>query len=99
MLKVVYGQFDARISIQRRELTLLLGGLYAGRFSFSLPNANIPVHRGEFYVTQRTGRMLTLNNGWILATNHTRNATIILTEQDAREIFDILSEHSVILVE
>ena len=99
MLKVVHGQFDARMSIQRRELTLLLGGLYAGRFSFSLPNENMPIRKGEFYVTHRTDRMITLNNGWILATNHVRNATIVLTEQDAREIFDILSEHSVIVVE
>ena len=98
-VKVVNGQFDARISIQRKELTLLLGGLYAGRFSFSLPNDPMSIRKGEFYVTHRTDRMLTLNNGWILATNHVREATIVLTDQDAREIFDILSEHSVIVVE
>ena len=99
LLKVVYGQFDARISFQRRELTLLLGGLYAGRFSFSLPNEGMPVRKGEFYVTGRTDRTVTLNNGWVLATESARNATIVLSDMDAREIFNILSEQSVIVVE
>ena len=99
MLKVVEGQFDARISVERQELTLLLGGLYAGRFSFALPHAGIPVRKGEFYVTHRTDRTLALNNGWTLATAHVRDATIVFPDQDAREIFDILSELSVIVVE
>ena len=98
-LKVVYGQFDARISIQRRELTLLLGGLYAGRFSFSLPHEGLKVPKGEFYVTNRTDRTVVLNNGWVLATDSARNATIVFADKDAREIFDILSEQSVIVVE
>ena len=99
MLKVVYGQFDARVSIQRRELTLLLGGLYAGRFAFSVPNENVSVRSGEFYVTNRADRTLTLNNGWTLATDNVRGATIVFTDRDFREIFDILSEKSVIVVE
>jgi len=99
VLKVLYGQFDARISIQRRELTLLLGGLYAGRFSFSLPTENISVRRGEFYVTNRTDRVLVLNNGWVLAADNVREATIAFADRDARKILDILSEKSVIVVE
>jgi len=98
-LKVVYGQFDARISIQRKELTLLLGGLYAGRFSFTLPDENIPVRSGEFYVTNRADRMVALNNGWVLATDYARAPTIVFADKDAKEIFDILSEQSVIVVE
>ena len=99
-LKVLYGQFDARISVKRKELTLLLGGLYAGRFSFSLANESLPVRKGEdFYVTSRADRMLVLNNGWVLATDYARNATIIFADRDAREICDILSEQSVIVVE
>ena len=98
-LKVVEGQFDARISMRHKELTLLLGGLYAGQFSFSLPNEGIPVRKGEFYVTNRSERMVVLNNGWILATDYARNATIIFSDRDAREIFDILSEQSVIVIE
>jgi len=98
-LKVLYGQFDARISFKRHELTLLLGGLYAGRFSFSLPHTGKPVHNGEFYVTNRTDQSIVLNNGWVLGTASTRNATIVFANQDAREIFDILSERSVIVFE
>jgi LysM repeat protein len=99
MLKVVYGQFDARISIKRREFTLLLGGLYAGRFSFALPRTETPAHSGEFLITHKTDRAITLNNGWTLASPQITNATIIFTDQDAREIFSILSEQSVIVLE
>ena len=99
MLKVVVGQFDARISLQRRELTLLLGGLYAGRFSFSLPNEGLQARKGDCYVTHRADRAVMLNNGWVLATNLARNATIVFTDQDARDISDILSEQSVIVME
>ena len=98
-LKVLYGQFDAQISTKRRELTLLLGGLYAGRFSCSLPQPGIPMHGGEFYVTNRSDRSIVLNNGWILGTSSAQNATIVFTAHDAREIFDILSEQSVVVVE
>ena len=97
--KVVYGQFDARISMRQKELTLLLGGLYAGRFSFTLPNEGVPVRKGDFFVTNRGDRMVALNNGWVLATDLSRNATMVFADRDAREIFDILSEQSVIVVE
>jgi hypothetical protein len=43
--------------------------------------------------------MVALSNGWKLATAHTKDATIVFADQDAREIFDILSEQSVIVVE
>ena len=98
-LKVLYGQFDAQISIKCQELTLLLGGLYAGRFSFSLPQAGIPMRDGEFYVTNRTDRSIILNNGWVLGTASVRNATLVFADQGAREIFDILSEQSVVVLE
>ena len=98
-LKVVYGQFDARISIKQKELTLLLGGLYAGQFSFAFPNTEIPVRSGEFFVAHRSDQMVALNNGWKLATPHMKDATIVFADQDAQDIFDILSEQSVIVVE
>jgi hypothetical protein len=80
-------------------LTLLLGGLYAGRFPFSFGNAGVPKSSGEFYVTRGADRMIVLNNGWVLATAHTKNADIVFTDKDAREIFDILSEQSVIILD
>ena len=98
-LKVVCGQFDARISVKRKELTLLLGGLYAGRFPITMPNARVPVQSGEFFVSHKTDRLITLSNGWTLAAAQARDATILLADQDAREIFDILSEQSVIVLD
>ena len=99
MLKVVIGQFDARISIQRRELTLLLGGLYAGRVPFTLSNPALQTHSGEFPVTHKSDRRIELKNGWVLATAQAMDATIIFTDQDAGSIFDILCGLSVIVVE
>ena len=99
MLKVLYGQFDAKISVKRREITLLLGGLYAGRFAFAMPNPGVPLRSGELYVTNRVDRMMVLSNGWILSTAQTKNATIVFSDRDAQEIFDILSDQSVIMLE
>jgi len=98
-LKVLHGQFDAQISIRQQELTLLLGGLYAGRFSFSLPHTGMPIHGGELYVMEKSDQFIILSNGWVLGTANVRNATIVFTNHDAREIFDILSEQSVIVLQ
>lgn len=98
-LKVLYGQFDAQISIQQNEITLLLGGLYAGRFPFSLSNPGMSLRSGEFYVANHANRTIVLNNGLVLSTAHAKNATVVFADHDAREIFDILSEKSVIVVE
>jgi hypothetical protein len=97
-LKVVHGQFDARISVKRRELTLLVGGLYAGRFPFTLVNVGTTA-RGDFYVTRRLDRTMVLSNGLVLGTVSSPEANIVFSEEDAREIFDILSEQSVIVME
>ena len=98
ILKVVVGQFDARISIKRQELTLLLGGLYAGKFPFTMPHS-LSAQSGEFFIRHKTDRMVTMNNGWTFATADAGNATFVFTDQDAREIFSILSEMSVIVLE
>lgn len=98
-LKVVHGQFDAKISVKRKELTLLLGGLYAGQFAFSMPNPGTHIRSGEFFVTNRANQTLILNNGLMLSNAQARNATFAFSDQDAKEIFDILSEQSVIVVE
>jgi hypothetical protein len=98
-LKVVHGQFDARISVKRKELILLLGGLYAGRFPFTVPNVSVSSRSGEFLVAHRSDRTMTLTNGWTLGAASSRDATIVFADQDVREIFDILSEQSVIVLE
>jgi LysM repeat protein len=98
MLKVLGGQFDARISIKRKELTLLLGGLYAGRFPFMLSSPGVSTPSGEYFVTQKDSRTIALDNGWVLSTAFGRNVTLIFGDTGAQEIFDILSEQSVIVV-
>lgn len=107
-LKVVVGHFDAKISAGRRELTLILGGLYAGRFPIAL-GERIEHLRGEFYVSSKTDtwneKSLTLNNGVVFyGTDRPQPGdplatTVRFTQQDAKELFDILTEGSVIVFE
>lgn len=107
-LKVIAGHFDAKISAEHRELTLILGGLYAGRFPIAL-GERIEHLRGEFYVSSKTDtwneKSLMLNNGVVLyGTDRPQPGdplatTVRFTQQDAKELFDILTEHSVIVFE
>jgi LysM repeat protein len=107
-LKVVVGHFDAKISAGHRELTLILGGLYAGRFPVAL-GERIEHLRGEFYVSSKTDawneKSLTLNNGVVFyGTDRPQPGdplatTVRFTQQDAKELLDILTEHSVIVFE
>ncbi|MDR2704753.1 MAG: LysM peptidoglycan-binding domain-containing protein [Planctomycetaceae bacterium] len=107
-LKVVVGHFDAKISAGHRELTLILGGLYAGRFPIAL-GERIEHLRGEFYVNSKTDawneKSLMLNNGVVLyGTDRPQPGdplatTVRFTQQDAKELFDILTEGSVIVFE
>lgn len=48
-LKVVRGPFDAVISLESRQLTLMLNGSYAGRFVIGVGRDN-PPHEGQFTV-------------------------------------------------
>ncbi|MDR1268634.1 MAG: LysM peptidoglycan-binding domain-containing protein [Planctomycetaceae bacterium] len=105
-LKVVVGHFDAKISAGHRELTLILGGLYAGRFPVAL-GERIEHLRGEFYVSSKTDawneKSLTLNNGVVFyGTDRPQPGdplatTVRFTQQDAKELLDILTERSVIV--
>ncbi|MDR0870258.1 MAG: LysM peptidoglycan-binding domain-containing protein [Planctomycetaceae bacterium] len=107
-LKVLIGPFDAKISVQRQELTLVLGGLYAGRFTAAL-GERVEGLRGEFYIKTKTDtwneKVLTLNNGVTFCgrdrqqPNDAQETAVRFTKQDAKELFDILSEHSVIVFE
>jgi LysM repeat protein len=103
-LKVVVGPFDAKISAKRHELVLLLGGLYAGRFPITLSGRTENL-RGEFYISTKSdpvmGRILTLNNGVVIqgTSGNVSPMSISLSEQDIREVFDILGERSVVVFE
>jgi hypothetical protein len=103
-IKVLAGQFDAVISRSRSELTLLLGGLYAGRFPVVIGNQALD-NSGEFYIVSKSeAKVLTLNNGIIVGGSVVSSLgspgrTIQLQDAEAREVFDILSERSVIVLE
>ncbi|MDR2762843.1 MAG: LysM peptidoglycan-binding domain-containing protein [Planctomycetaceae bacterium] len=103
-LKVVHGQFDAKVQTSRGELTLLLGGVYAGRFPVAI-GRNILDIRGEFIVKNksisRTTKNLTLNNG-IMLNGLGRQITpdsLGVSQESIEELFDILTENSVIVME
>lgn len=107
-LKVVLGQFDAKLSVRRAELVLILGGLYAGRFPMTVGSevANV---RGEFVVMSKSdsykGKILTLSNGVQFrgfergASDELPTDAFCLSPRDAAELFDILTERSVIVLE
>lgn len=107
-LKVVLGQFDAKISVSRGELTLILGGLYAGRFPVSVGSRVADV-RGEFVITSKSdsfkGKTLTLGNGVQLcgfdpdSSERAPDDVFGFSRRDANELFDILTERSVVSLE
>ncbi len=101
-LKIVLGRFDAKISTSRNEMTLILGGLYAGSFPVGL-GKQFDAVRGEFFVYAKTNETLLLNNGIELRSANTladtAPPTVRFAEKDASEIFDILTEQSVIVFE
>lgn len=53
-LKVVNGPFRAEISKSRRELTVFLGGHYAGRFAVSI-GSDFPMQATSFEVFEKSG--------------------------------------------
>jgi len=106
-LKVIQGQFDGRISMEHREFTLILGGLYAGRFPIAVGEDIQHVH-GDFTVTMKgdtpQGRVLTLSNGIALRgidrpdPGDSLRSIVRLAERDAAELYDILAERSIVAI-
>ncbi|MDR1479790.1 MAG: LysM peptidoglycan-binding domain-containing protein [Planctomycetaceae bacterium] len=103
-LKVVHGQFDAKVHTKRGELTLLLGGVYAGRFPVVIGRNVIGV-TGEFVVQSKStttqSKHLMLNNGIEingLGRRITPNS-LGVSQENIEELFDILTENSVIVLE
>jgi LysM repeat protein len=103
-LKVVHGQFDAKVHTKRGELTLLLGGVYAGRFPVTI-GRNILNVNGEFVVQNKTisksTKTLTLNNNIELNGLNRRigQNALGVSQENIEELFDILTENSVIVLE
>jgi hypothetical protein len=55
-LKVVRGPFHARVSLSRKEMTLFLGNLYAGRFPVTIGSDGPPTEGTYNVVDSRTDR-------------------------------------------
>lgn len=64
-LKVIRGPFSALVSLEKRQLTLMLNGMYAGRFAIGL-GSDMPAREGNFNVTEKV----------VNPTYHGRNRTI-----------------------
>ena len=127
-LKVVRGPFNALISLERQELTLIVDSRYAGRFNIALGNDPQP-KTGEFSVRQkelertfvdRDGRTIKPGEDanpygpyWIgldgslgihgaapppRSGNRQSTGSIIVSPEDARDLFAILSEDSRVLI-
>jgi LysM repeat protein len=70
-LKIVPGPFRAEISLKRKELTLFVGGLYAGRFQCQPGGISIP--SGEYTVKEKSNRKAYYSTVGTLAPNDPRN--------------------------
>jgi hypothetical protein len=113
-LKVVRGPFNAELDLSHSELTLMLGGHYAGRFMVEF-GQNCPrqdqvlrVERKDPRTTSGYGRavhppgsegpMLHLGGGMAIHGQGERADCIALGDRDLDDIFAILSERSQIVV-
>ncbi|MDR1925625.1 MAG: LysM peptidoglycan-binding domain-containing protein [Planctomycetaceae bacterium] len=102
-LKVILGQFDAKIHTKRGELTLLLGGLYAGRFPVVIGRGIVNV-KGEFLIKSKaiikSTKILTLTNGITLTglDKQISQDSLGVSQENIEELFDILTEKSVIVI-
>jgi LysM repeat protein len=70
-LKVVPGPFRAEVNLKSQELTLFVGGLYAGRFSCELNTQNVRVR--EYAVKDKSNRKQYYTASGTLAPNDPRN--------------------------
>ena len=72
-LKVISGPFHARISLSRREMTLFLGNLYAGRFPVAIGADGPPVEGSYNVVDRRTDRTYYGPGGVVIQANEPEN--------------------------
>jgi LysM repeat protein len=70
-LKIVPGPFRAEVSLKRKELTLFVGGLYAGRFHCQPGHA--PISIGEYTVKEKSNRKTFYSTVGTVAPNDPRN--------------------------
>ena len=114
-LKVVRGPFHAQVSIDQQELTLFVGGMYAGRFPITLGNG-AAIEHGTFAVTRKQeGQDHTIvhpyEKYWIglngdlaihdlgQAISGANQGSIRVGNRDAADLFGILTKHSQITIQ
>lgn len=72
-LKTIRGPFRAEVSLQRKELTLFLGDLYAGRFPLQLGSSPAPVEGTYTVVEKKSGRQYVNAEGQEIPAGDPRN--------------------------
>ncbi len=104
-LKSVPGPFHCEIDSARRELTLFLGEMYAGRFAV-IPPSDATLSAGRFPLgtpsrDEKTGQVLFLEIGPGLTLAGESTAlpnSIVLSDSDAQDLFGILSADSQVTI-
>ena len=104
-LKMISGAFDAEIDTAEGTMTLFWKQLYAGRFKIRVNPQTKPV-LGEFQIVTKSVEpgtcgpyQIGLNNGMSLhALDPLMTSSIALEEQQAKEVFAILSESSTVRI-
>lgn len=72
-VKVLKGPFRAQVSLNRGELTVFMGELYAGRFPISIGKDPAPVEGSYEIVDRRRDRTYYGTGGTVIAANDPRN--------------------------
>lgn len=72
-LKVLRGPFRAEVDLQRNELTLFLGELYAGRFPIAVGQSPAPAEGSFTIQDKQTERPFTDENGAVIEPGDPRN--------------------------
>ena len=104
-LKMISGAFDAEIDTAEGTMTLFWKQLYAGRFKIQVNPQAKPI-LGEFQIVTKSVEpgtcgpyQIGLNNGMSLhALDPLMTSSIALEEQQAKEVFAILSESSTVRI-
>lgn len=72
-VKVLQGPFRAHVSLNRGEMTLFMGDMYAGRFPISLGKDPVPTEGNYEIVDRRRDRTYYATGGRVIPANDPRN--------------------------
>jgi hypothetical protein len=106
-LKVIRGPFMALVSLNKREVTLVVQQCYAGRFKLTGVGRDAATLNGNFKVERKDtgngGPTISFGGGFTFLDGSNPSATddprgLVLSSSDAGDLFDILSVGSTIVV-